>query len=726
MRLEAFLIDCFKATTLVEMLKMIRINLLLILALTAIQPAVSFAQEDDEEEVDEACLPEPKNKKVLKLYESSKDRKHSYKERYKMLKDALDIDDQCGACLWELAKKNYNRAKSEGGEYFDHAIKYYEWLIDVCPEWHADVYYNLGIIYYNKTNDKKAKEYFQKFLDFPVDDESKLGREYAQQIDDVKAVMPEIDFFLDFYGNPVKFEPKLVARVSSEIEEFLPMISPDNELLMYSRRYEHKGLGDLLTQTIEELTMSERSSWTSPWTSGMKMPDPFNNGEFDKYGGVSISIDNHEMYVCACKRTPEGIVNCDLYVTNYEEVYDKEKKRNVYKWSELTNLGPNINGPQSWEAQPSISADGNTLYFASARGDSYQNGSGQHSMDLYYSERQEDGSWGPAKNMGGPINSGDHEKAPFMHSDSRTLYYVAHTNKYRRGAGGYDIFYTRQDKKTGEWSTPKNLGYPINTAGDEEGLIVSIDGTHAFFSSSRSGGAGMRDIYMFDLPKEARPDVVKLYKNTIKDERGQPVTDAKVELTFKDDDGKTKTVEAPSKVNEKGEMVAVVNMGDPDKPKDVLLSVKKDGYSFDSKLFKGQDVIEKKSPPVVKDSKPMEVAALKVGQAYTINDILYRSNSATLAEESKITLDGFAQYLKDNPSMNVEIQGHTDDRGDDAANLALSQDRAFTVLEYLASCGVKTSRLKFKGYGEGKPKYPNDSEENRAKNRRTDFKIISL
>lgn len=703
---------------------MTRFKILLVLTIFIVQPAIGFCQDDEEEEVDEACLPEPRDKKVLKLYEGSKDRKKPYKERYKMLKDAVEIDDQCGACLWELAKKNFMKAKVNGGEYFDHAIKYYKQLIDVCPEWHADMYYNLGIIYYNKTNDEMAREYFKKFLDFPTDDEKKLSREYSQQVDDVQAVLPEINFYLDFYKKPVPFNPKLVARVSTEKEEFLPMISPDNEVLMFSRRYDYKGKGDLLTRTIEELTMAERSSWTSPWNSGIKMPEPFNNGDFDKYGGVSISIDNHEMYVCACKRLETGITNCDLFVTHYEEVYDSIKKRNVFKWSELTNLGPNINGPQSWEAQPSISADGNTLYFASARADSYKGAQG-HSMDLYYAERQEDGSWGMAKNMGPEINSGDHEKAPFMHSDSRTLYFVAHTNKQRLGAGGYDIFYTRQDRETGKWSRPKNIGYPINTEGDEEGLIVSIDGTHAFFSSSKSGGAGMKDIYTFDLPKDARPDVVVLYKGEIKDEKGAPVTDAKVELTFKDDDGKTKTVTAPSKTNDEGKIVALVNMGDREQPKDVLLTVKKEGHSFDSKVFKAKDVIQKKIPPVVKN-QTLEVSKLEVGKAYTLDDILYETGSADLEQDSKIILDGFAQYLKDNPTIKVEIQGHTDDLGDDGANLALSQDRAFTVLEYLAGQGIKTSRLKFKGYGEGKPKVPNDSDANRAKNRRTDFKIISL
>lgn len=706
-------------------MQMLRFSFLLVIAVFYTVSHTCYGQEGaDDETVDAACLSKPQNKKVLKLFQNSKDRNKTYKERYKMLKDALEIDEDCGACLWSLGKMNFFKAKVEGGEYFDHAIKYYSALSELCPDWHADVYYNLGIIYYNKTNDEKAKKYFQRFLDFPTDNEDKLGRNYSQQIEDVNAVLPEIDFYLEFYGNPVPFNPVLVASVSTDKEEFLPMISPDNELLMFTRRFDYKGKGELITRTIEELTLSNRSLTNKRWGEGVKMKSPFNTIQYDKYGGVSLSIDNNELYVCACQRQG-GLLNCDLFFTHYEEYYDSINKKTAFQWAELQNLGPNINGPQSWEAQPSISADGNTLYFASARGDCYKNSRGQFTMDLYYSERQSDGSWGRAKNMGPTINSEGHEKAPFMHSDSRTLYYVATTGKHRLGAGGYDIYYTRQDETSGKWSTPKNLGYPINSDGDEEGLIVSIDGKEAYFSSSRSGGMGKKDIYSFVLPEDARPDVVALFKAEVKDVNGDAVEDVDVELTFKDENGKTKTIKAASKVDGNGKMTAVINLGKKEAPKDVLLSVKKEGHSFASKLIKADDVIHADKAPVI-EAKTMKVAELEVGDSYTIEDVLYQSNSAELMSESIIVLEGFAQYLLQNASIEIEIQGHTDDVGNDDNNLALSKDRAFTVLEFLLGKGIKASRLSFKGFGESSPKAPNDSIVNRAKNRRTDFKIVSF
>ena len=180
----------------------------------------------------------------------------------------------------------------------------------------------------------------------------------------------------------------------------------------------------------------------------------------------------------------------------------------------------------------------------------------------------------------------------------------------------------------------------------------------------------------------------------------------------------------PSKIDDKGKVVAVVNLGKSDQPKDVLVNIKKEGHAFSSKIIKGEEVVENKINPVIK-MEPVELSELKLGDSYTIKEILYKSNSSELIGGSQLVLDGFASYLLENSTISIEIEGHTDDIGNDENNLALSKDRAFTVFEYLTSKGVKASRLSFKGYGESRPKVPNNSSANRAKNRRTDFKIVS-
>lgn len=667
-------------------------------------PLTSFAQDDEEEEIPEACKTEPSDKKVLKLYEKGLDhKKYDYNTRMRALKDALELEEECSSCMWEIAKLTYRRAQAKGTA-FDIPKKYYLMIENTCPEYHADVYYNLGVIYYGEKNDCKAYEYFQKFLDFPSDDEKKLSRKYDQQLTDVEGIMEEVDFYCNYFKNKVPYNPVVVKNISTASkDEYLPMISPDNELMYFTREYDYKGKGDIITSKIQEFTESKRPNAEAPFDGGAKMKKPFNVGP--KYGGASISINNKEMYICACAKQAD-YWNCDLFMTKFELV--EENGKEVKKWGELVNLGPNINGPDTWEAQPSLSADGNTLYFASARP------GGKGKIDIYYSKRTEDGSWGPAENMGYPINTPGSDKVPFMHTDSRTLYFVSECSQYRLGAGGFDIFYSKQDKETGKWSRPKNIGYPINSEGNEEGIIVSTDGEIAYFSSDAgSRGLGGKDVFYFSLPEDAKPDKVILMKGKVETENIEDIKDAKLTVRF--ESGKVEEQEIV--VDDEGEYVAVANVGKGEE--DALLEIKKEGKAFESKLVKKEEA----SKTFIKD-QGLEIKDIKKGSTHTINDILFKTNSSELSESSKLVLDGFADWLKENPTLKFEIQGHTDDVGNDNDNLALSQDRAFTVMEYLSTRGIKTSRMKFKGYGETKPKVKNDTPENRAKNRRTDFLIL--
>ena len=666
-------------------------------------PLVSFSQ-DDEEEIDPNCIP-PTDKAAVKIWNKAQDKKkYDYNQRMRFYKDLLNDYEDNAAIMWQIAKMTYPRAKVSG----DYSIpkKYYKMILSVCPEFHADVYYQLGVIYYQEKKDCEAYETFQKFLEFPSDDETKLSRKYPKQLQDVEAIMPEIDYYCNFYKKPVDFSPVVVKNVSSpNKDEFLPMISPDNELMFYTREYEYKAKGDILTQKIQEFTQSRRNDAYSDFDRGTKMPPPFNVGP--RYGGATLSLDNKELYICSCEKEA-NYFNCDIFVTEYDIIEENGKKK--YVWSELKNLGPTINGNKTWEAQPSLSADGKTLYFASAR----PGGFGK--TDIYYSERQEDGTWGQAKNMGRVINTEGSDKVPFIHTDSKTLYFVSECSQYRLGAGGLDIFYSRFNEKTQQWSKPNNIGFPINTEADEDGIIVSTDGHIAYFSSTRSKeGVGGKDIFYFTMPLKARPEEVKLIKGTIETDNLEDLKDASVEFRYKD--GTTKT----SKLNadKEGNYVTVVNMGK--KKEDVLMQIKQKGKAFESKLIKNETTTAKNT--FVKNQE-LEIKEIKKGETYTLNDIHYATNSSKISEESKLVLDGFAAWLLENPELKIEIQGHTDDLGNDAENLALSQDRAYSVMEYLAEKGLKLKRMKFKGYGETKPKVPNNSPENRAINRRTDFKIL--
>lgn len=674
------------------------------LLLFLITPFIGFSQDDEEEEIDPNCIP-PTEKSAIKIWDKAHDKKkYDYKERMRFYKSLLADYEDNAAIMWEIAKMTYPRAKVSG----DYSIpeKYYNQILAVCPEYHADVYYQLGVIYYQQKNDCKAYETFQKFLDFPSDDDAKLSRKYPKQLEDVETIMPEIDYYCNFYKKPVAFSPKVVNYVSSASkDEFLPMISPDNEIMFYTREYEYKGKGDIITQKLQEFTESKRNDAYAQFDNGNKMPSPFNIGP--RYGGATLSLDNKELFICSCEKEA-NYFNCDIFVTEYDIVEIKGKEK--YVWSELKNLGEQINGAKTWEAQPSLSADGQTLYFASARP------GGLGKTDIYFSERQDDGTWGQAQNIGRPINTAGSDKVPFIHTDSKTLYFVSECSQSRLGAGGLDLFFTRFNETTQKWSKPNNIGYPINTEADEDGIIVSTDGSIAYFSSTRSKeGVGGKDIFTFTLPEKARPDEVKLIKGKVNTENIEDLKDTEIEFRYKN--GETKKTKLNA--DKEGNYVTVVNMGK--KKEDVLMQIKQKDKAFESKLIKNEPA--KKNNTFVK-GQALEVKNIKKGGSYTLNNIQYNTNSSKISEDSKLVLDGFAAWLLENKTIKIEIQGHTDDLGNDAGNLALSQDRAYSVMEYLSEQGLKLNRMKFKGYGETKPKVQNDSDENRAINRRTDFKIL--
>ena len=647
------------------------------------------------------------NDKVLKLFEKAKNsKKYEYKERVSYFKEAIELDQECVQCMWELAKLTYRKASSKGSK-MDVPKKYFHIIERICPEYHADVYYYLSLIYYSEVNDCESKKYFQKFLDFSTEDYEKLSRNYSDQVSSVKLTLPVAEFYCDFYSNPVNFTPFLLNNVSTATKnEFLPAISPDNELLYFTREYMYKAKGDVITQLVQDFTLSKRINANDDFNSGTVLDAPFNVGP--KYGGATISLDNKELYICACNKNG-GYNNCDIFVS-YLEFIEKGEITDtvVLRWSDLKNLGPNINGPQTWEAQPSLSADGKTLYFASARP------GGKGGVDIYFSDRQADGSWGKAKNIGFPINTPESDKSPFIHTDSKTLYFVSKVSEYRLGAGEFDIFFTKQDKKTGKWIEPQNIGHPINSEGDEEAIIVTTDGEYAYYSSERSDiGVGGKDIFYFSMPEKAKPDKVLLLKGNIDTEDLQSLEDTKLEVTFKSGE----IYEQKIDIDEDGSYVAIANIGSGED--DVVLEIKKEGKAFESKLIKKED-----ANLTFLDNQELEIKNIEKGSSHTIQDILFEINSSKIDPSSELVLEAFASWLITNSDINIELQGHTDDVGGEEDNLALSKDRAFSVMEFLIKKDVAPSRMKFKGYGELVPKFENDSNINRSKNRRTDFLIL--
>lgn len=679
-------------------------------------PLSVFSQEEDER-----CL--PPSKKILKYIEAAIDAKDA-QTAVSNFNKAIEMDEQNAMAYYEFGLYAYNNAlhyyetqpnPTLGNKNFQKAEELFTGAIENCPDYHADIYYYLGVINLTQKDKPQAIKWFKEFLKFEHTDPTRYPQDFAKKETDVKAVLADLEFENKIKTEEVPFEPSIVPNVSSATHEYFPMISPDNEIMYYTRVVDRNtiGSGEIFKSgnIREEFFFSKRPDIKSLFDNGQPEEAPFNDGSVESYGAATLAVDNKEMIFCACKTEmvttdygPQKYKNCDLYSTTYQKGDDGK-----IHWTEFQNLGPQINTPDGWEGQPSLSADGKTLYYTAYRPTTRDN-------DIFVAYRKADGSWGEGQPFN-VINTNGKDKSPFLHQDSETLYFVSTVSDERPGVGGLDIFYIRKDEN-GKWTEPKNIGYPINSDKDELGIFVSIDGEIAYYSSSERGDW---NIYSFELYEEARPQSVAIIKGDLKDENGEPVKDATIEIAYEGSDEVTEV-----KVNgDDGKFAAIVKT---DKKQDVMVTVKKEGNAFDSKVITKEEITEMKEEPknVKIEGTDLTVKELKVGEAYTINDILYATNSYELNSRSKFILKGFARFLKENPNISVAIHGHTDDVGDDQENMVLSQNRADGVKAFLIGQGVSADRLSSKGFGETKPKVENDSSANRAKNRRTEFVIEGM
>ncbi|RLD49348.1 MAG: hypothetical protein DRI94_11320 [Bacteroidetes bacterium] len=644
-----------------------------------------------------------KNKRAIRLYESgmralARNTKIDRREAFKLFREAIKEEPKYAAAHFQIAEYKRLRAMNETKNLYNRdrnfasAVKSYLKTIKYCPKVDDySSYFYIAYYYYYITKDfEQAKNYAALYIE--KSNEKKLAKLAAD-------IIKHIDTYNELKSHPVAFNPKRVEGVCTEQDEFLPMITPDGEYAFFTHRYAKHEKGNVSVKWVDEFTSSKRKDVLSSnpvFYPGQAMTKPFNDGR--NQGAISVTIDNKTMYLTICQFTKfngKPYKNCDIFVS---------KKING-QWTTPQNLGPNINARNTWEGQPSISADGKTLYFASARPNGYGG------IDIYYSKKNKTGQWLKAKNIGKVINTQKDDKSPFIHSDSHTLYFASNGGY---GMGGFDIYYSRY--KNGKWGEPKNIGYPINTKKDDLGFIVSLDGKKAYFSSNNLSTDGGWDIYSFDLYEKVRPKEVLFLKGQLKDDSGKAITDAKIEVK----NSKTQEVTEGIIDKETGKYALAVSVN-KQKDEKLLLTVKKKDYSFTSKLL---------TPKKVKLNNPininMEMKPIEVGKKVQINDIHFATNSAIFDKSSMFILNNFIEFLNENPTVKIKIYGHTDNVGDAKSNLILSQKRAKAVRDYLIIMGIDSDRIVgYKGFGETQPKASNKTAKGRAINRRTEFEIIS-
>lgn len=556
---------------------------------------------------------------------------------------------------------------------------------------YVTAYMNAGIALCNLGRFAEANVWFDKYMSKVKKKPNPKAKFWMERALAAKELME----------HPVPYNPHYVAPLLvSEYDQYWPSITLDEEELVYTvlvpRDSAMFAMNPYLPKNPqnfhEDFYFSKKKG--GEWTEPVPM---YNINTKSNEGAQALSADGQWMFFTACGRN-DSKGSCDIYFS----------RRTKKGWSTPINIGAPVNTPY-WESQPCFSADGQTLYFVSNRP------GGKGAQDIWSATITgylDNGvpTFSAPVNLGDSINTKGEETSPFLHPDNKTLYF---SSDGWPGVGQLDIFMSRRNEK-GEWSTPKNIGYPINTPMDDNGLVISASGKTAYLASARQleNGTKKKELLCFELPEEVRPEPVSYIKGHVYDNRTMEPLEAEMELIRLEDGGHQVNAKSDA---QNGNFVVNLPSG-----KDYALIISKPGYLFHSQNFALVE-IEASSNKVVLD---VPLSPIIKDEKMTLKNVFFDSNSAELKPESYIELDKMVELMKRNPTLKIEIGGHTDNVGQTDYNMKLSEGRARVTMEYIVSKGIEQERIRHKGYGMTQPIETNDTEEGRAQNRRIEAKIV--
>ena len=561
-----------------------------------------------------------------------------------------------------------------------NASKSYQQCLKVAPQFQPMYFYYGEYLYRNKRL-KEASAILSKFDSIPMmpsfvpakhGASVRLKEKAARLKASVQTAMSDVNI-----AENLKIK-NMGPAINTPVDEYWPGMPFSGNRFVFTRRL--GGSGNAVLQ--EDFFMSDLKD--SVWGKAYSAPGNINTPENE--GTLSVKADGSALYYTRCNQ-PGGLGSCDLYVSQLDGK----------GWQRGDNLGAPVNGG-AWDCQPAISGDGHTLIFASSRAGGYGG------KDLWVSYLNQ-GKWSVPRNMGAAINTREDDDAPFLHYDGATLYF---SSLGHPGYGGSDIFMSRLGAD-GLWSTPENLGSGLNTPQDEFGLYIDAGGKKGYFASDRPGGLGRLDIYQFLVPEKFMPKAVTYVSGL--------VTDSKTGLPLK---ARVRVVELSS-----GKVVFT------DSVSDFFIPLQAGGNYALFATAKGYMPRSLNFQPLVSDlDHPFKVGAqltpIDAKQVFVLNNIFFDTDKFDLKSESREELAIVVDLMKTNVGMVIEISGHTDNQGAADYNVKLSEARAKSVVTYLVAAGVPAARLKFKGYGASQPAAPNDTEANRALNRRIEMVVLKL
>ena len=484
------------------------------------------------------------------------------------------------------------------------------------------------------------------------------------------------------------FVKNLGPTVNTQYSEHSPVISSDDKTLIFTSRGEQVTGSDVKKKGLAA------------------------DGEYfeDIFETKRIDADNWEK-----PRSLSGVLNSKGHDASIQ-LFDNDTKLLMYRsdqdgdifmsektggdWTAPKRLNDNVNS-KYYEGDAYITPDGSTLYFSTGK---Y---SEDGSLDLYYSTRTPGGDWGPAKSLGGAINTKYDEDSPYLSSDGKTLYF---SSRGHNTMGNYDIFKSQYDEAGHKWGRPENMGYPINTPDADSYYRLAPDGSYAYLSSYRIGGYGEKDIYTINYIKNA------IIKGQVFSKRDSMMTIPGVELVFS---GTTAAKEAISfrdiTKSPNGDYKVSLLSG-----RTYQVAVNKDGKNIETQEF-AVPISTNDSTAIVKN---FYVNYIDTTANNLFKKIYFDTDKYTLRPESIKTLKNTTAILMANAGLNISIEGHCDSRNTDEYNMVLGQNRADAAKNYLVKQGVASTRLTTVSYGERRPAAPNDTPENMQLNRRDEFRVV--
>lgn len=586
------------------------------------------------------------------------------------------------------------------------AIKYLKSAFTIKQTVTDDIHFQLARAYHmNFDFDNAIKEY-------NLYKSSVSARKLKKKNIDINSYITECETGKNLISNPIRVVVQDAGKfINSESDDYYAVIDSKEEIMYFTSRRPsklYKKRNPLDKKYSEDIYVSKKKG--KDWSQAQLLSKKLTTKKSDAV--VALSPDDKKLYVYSSKR------NGDISYTSLLNG----------KWKSPSSFS-RVNSKYR-ETALSFSSDGKKMFFVSDRDIDEALGG----KDIYYCELNAKGKWSKPKNMGAPINTPKNEDAVFISKDGKTLYF---SSKGLETMGGYDIFTSTLDSN-GRWSKPVNIGYPINTPDDDLYFSLMDNGKVGYLSSNREQSIGERDIYKviylgeekdFAVPVALSPDAFEIYDSKSMFKKGAELLsiDSAILIMGKVIDAETKKgimAKIQFVDSEKSQITATLITDTTGLFKVKLPEKKLYGIEITSKgyLF-FLDVINLKAEPYDVVQKEFALQPLEVGAKVVLKNIFFETGKANLKEESFQQLDNVITFMKDNPTLKLEISGHTDNVGSLSSNLKLSEARAKAVVAYMVKSGIETSRLTFKGYGPNQPVALNNTPEGKAQNRRVEFKI---